>query len=73
MSKTTMLASGQITVADKFTIELVESIETLPVVLLRWPGQPSVIQPHRFPAVADQVRAIMAAAIARLAVMEGDY
>jgi hypothetical protein len=70
---TITLASGQVTPADTLMIELVTASETPPAVLLRWPGEPSVAQPHRLPAVANQVMAIMAAAIARLATMEGDY
>jgi len=68
-----LLAEGQITGGDTLSIELVVAVETPPTVLLRWPGEPSVTQPHRFPAVANQVMAIMAAAIARVAMMEGDY
>jgi hypothetical protein len=70
---TITLASGQVSTADTLIIELVTAAETPPAVLLRWPGEPSVTQPHRFPVVANQVMAIMAAAIGRLATMEGDY
>ena len=51
MTKVTLLAAGQITPADTLTIDLVEATETPPAVLLRWPGQPSVADPFRFPAV----------------------
>ena len=68
-----LLAEGQITPSDSLVIELIESIDTPPAVLLRWPGGPFFTQPHRLPAVANQIMAIMAAAIARLATVERDY
>ncbi len=52
MSKVTQLATGQITTADSVTIELIEVIETPAVVLIRWPGMPTVTNPRQFPAVA---------------------
>ena len=68
MSKVTELAAGKITAADTLVVELVEATETPAVVLLRWPGQPSVADPDRFPAVANAVMAVLAEAAARLAV-----
>ena len=61
-----LLAEGQITPTDRLVIELVESIETAPLVLLRWPAAPSVVDPLRFPAVANAIMAILAGAVARL-------
>jgi hypothetical protein len=46
MSKVTELAAGQITKADRLTVELVQAIETPPVVLVRWPDSPSVLNPN---------------------------
>ena len=61
-----LLAEGQITPSDRLVIELVEALETPPVVLLRWPAAPSVADPLRFPAVANAIMAILAGAVARL-------
>ena len=66
--KVTPLAAGPITAAgDTISIELVEALETPPVVLLRWPAQPSVAEFTRFGATATAVMRIMAAAVAKLA------
>jgi hypothetical protein len=56
---TITLATGQITAADKLTIELVQAIETPDTVLIRWPAAPTVTNPRRFPAAALAVIAIM--------------
>jgi hypothetical protein len=61
-----LLAEGQITGGDTLSVELVEAVETPPAVLLHWPRQPSAADPLRFPAVANAVMSILAAAVARL-------
>jgi len=66
MSKTTMLATGRITGAEIITVQLVEPSDSPPVVFIRWPGQPSVTDRHRLPAVANAVMAVLAEAIAKL-------
>ena len=73
MSKSTILATGRISAADIITITYVEPGDSPPAIFVRWPGQPSITDRHRLPSLANQVMAIMAAAIARLAMMEGDY
>ena len=48
------LASGQITAADQLSVELVQAIDTPPVILIRWPAAPrhrSRRLPGRRPAV----------------------
>ena len=50
-SPITPLASAQIN-HDTITIELVEADETSAVVLIKWPGKPSVLHPRRFPGTA---------------------
>ena len=67
MSKVTPLASGHVTTADTLSVELVETIETPTVVLLRWPAAPSVTDPDKFPTVAGAVVAVLAEARAALA------
>jgi hypothetical protein len=67
MSKVTPLASGHVTTADTLSVELVETIETPTVVLLRWPPAPSVTGPDKFPTVAGAVAAVLAEARAALA------
>lgn len=66
MSKTTVLATGRITGAEIITITQVEWSDSSPVVMIRWPGQPSLTDPNRLPAVASEVMAIMTAANAKL-------
>jgi hypothetical protein len=70
VSKTTVLATGRITGAEIITISYVEWSDSSPVVFIRWPGQPSVTDPNRLPAVADEVTAIMAAANAKLGAIQ---
>jgi hypothetical protein len=66
VSKTTVLATGRITGAEIITITQVEWSDSPPVVMIRWPGQPSLTDPNRLPAVANELMAIMAAANAKL-------
>jgi hypothetical protein len=66
VSKTTVLATGRITGAEIITITHVEWSDSPPVVMIRWPGQPSLTDPNRLPAVANELMAIMAAANAKL-------
>ena len=71
MSNVTPLATGQITPADKLTIELVQAIETPTTILIRWPGAPTVTDPRRLQAVADAITAVLAQAVATLARIRG--
>ena len=67
MSKTTILASGQITPTDALRVELQEPEEFPATILIIWPQAPSVIDPRRFGATANAVARLMATAITRLA------
>jgi hypothetical protein len=67
MSKTTILANGQITLADTLLVELREPDEFPATILIIWPQAPSVIDPRRFAATANAVARLMATAITRLA------
>jgi len=67
MSKSTILATGRITAADIITVTYVEPGDSPPVVFIRWPGQPSVADPLRLPAVANAVMGVLTAAITKLA------
>jgi hypothetical protein len=67
MSKITELASGQITAVDGITVELVETDEHTPVVIVRWPDKASVIHPRRFPDTAAVVARLFAEAHTLLA------
>jgi hypothetical protein len=62
-----LLAEGQITAADRLRVELLEPLESPPVVLLHWPPEASITDPTRLPVTANAIMQIMAAAIARLA------
>ncbi len=69
MSKSTTLATGQITNHDHLTVELVKTSETPPAVLIHWPLQPSVIAPNTqaLAAVAASMVRVMAEAQTQLA------
>jgi hypothetical protein len=67
MSQITQLASAQLTAVDVLTIELVETSEHPTVVIIRWPDEPSVIHPRRFPDVASVVVRLFAEAHTTLA------
>jgi hypothetical protein len=73
MSKITELATGQITTVDSITIELVEADETVSVVIIRWPGKPTVLHPRRFPSAANTAAALFAGAVVRLAHIRRDH
>ena len=62
MSKVTPLASNEITATDTITVELVETDEHPTVVIIRWPDNPSVIHPRRFPDVAATIARLFAEA-----------
>jgi hypothetical protein len=67
MSKTTTLASGQITPTDTLLVELHEPDEFPASILITWPQAPSVVDPQRFGATANAVARLMATAITKLA------
>ena len=67
MSKTTTLATGRISGAEIITVQLVEPVDAPTVIMIRWPGQPSVSDPRRLSVIANAVMSIMAEAIAKLA------
>jgi len=67
MSKTTILASGQITTTDALRVELQEPEEFPATILIVWPQAPSVVDPRRFSATANAVARLMATAITKLA------
>ena len=71
MSQTTVLAAGEITQSDSLSVELVQPSETPPVILLRWPTQPTITDPYRFPAVINRVMSVLAAAAGKLATIRG--
>ncbi len=63
----TPLATGNVTSADVLTIELVTPPDTPSVILVRWPGAPSVTDQRRLAEVARAVTTVMAEAVARAA------
>jgi hypothetical protein len=66
MSKTTTLASGQITPTDTLRVELRESDEFPATILIIWPEAASVVDPRRFGSTANAVARLMATAITKL-------
>ena len=67
MSKTTTLASGQITPTDTLLVELRETAELPASIMITWPQAPSVVDARRFGATANAVARLMATAITKLA------
>lgn len=69
MSKITQLAAGQITKSDHLTVELHQPPDTPAVVLLRWPGAPSVVDPNTkaLATIAASMVRVLAEAQVRLA------
>jgi hypothetical protein len=70
VSKTTVLATGRITGAEIITITHVKWSDSSPVVMIRWPGQPSLTDPNRLPEVANELMALMAEANAKLGAIQ---
>jgi hypothetical protein len=64
-----VLAAGEITRADRLTIELHQPTGSPPAILIKWPTQPSVTStdPKGLVSVAASVVRVMAEAQARLA------
>jgi hypothetical protein len=67
MSKTTILANGQITSTDALLVELREPDEFPASIFIIWLQAPSVVDPRRFGATANAVARLMASAITKLA------
>jgi hypothetical protein len=64
-----VLAAGEVTRADRLTIELHQPTGSPPAILIKWPTQPSITStdPKGLANVAASVVRIMAQAQARLA------
>jgi hypothetical protein len=67
MSKTTILANGQITPTDALLVELREPDEFPATILIIWPQAPSVVDPRRFGTTANAIARLVATAITKLA------
>jgi hypothetical protein len=63
MSKTTTLASGQITTTDPLHLELREPEEFPATIFIIWPQASSVVDPRQFGATAGAVARLMVTAI----------
>jgi hypothetical protein len=72
VSKTTTLATGQITTADALTVELVQPADTPAMIMLQWPLAATVVDPRRLPATCNAVMRVLAAAVAKLAEIRAD-
>jgi hypothetical protein len=64
-----LLASGQVTRADRLTVELHQPPDAPPVILIKWPPARSVVEPSQkaLASVAASVVRVLAEAQARLA------
>ena len=69
MGQATVLASGEINQSDVLEVELVRPLDMPAVIVIRWPGQPTISDPKTFPATASAAMRILANAVTRLAGM----
>ena len=67
MSKVIPLASGQITKADRITVELYQPADSPTFVLVRWPVKATPIPPVLYAETAARVMKVLAAANVELA------
>jgi hypothetical protein len=67
MHNVTTLAAGQITTSDELRVELVQSLELSPSIVIRWPAQPTMTDLTQFSAAANSVARLMATEVTRLA------
>jgi hypothetical protein len=73
MSTVTELGTGQISNADTLAIEPVESDETPPVIVIRWPAKATILHPRRFGSAAETATRVFAGAVVRLAYIRRDH
>jgi hypothetical protein len=66
-SFSTELARGHITRAHELSVVLQEPDGAPPVILIKWPEQPSVTTPHQLQATAAKATTILARATIQLA------
>jgi hypothetical protein len=64
--ETTTLASGAITASDELSIELLDSNEHPPMILIRWPANATPVRPAAYAETARKVMRILAKANVRL-------
>ena len=69
MSKITELARGQINASDLLIVDLVTPPDAPQVILIRWPGAPTVTNQRKFHVVAVAAIAVLDDAMVRLAAM----
>jgi hypothetical protein len=62
MPKRTDLAAGNLNGSDRLTVELIERTDTPPVVVVNWPGQPTVCTPATYDQVSAAAMRLLAAA-----------
>jgi hypothetical protein len=69
-SSPTVLASGRLTASgDRLTIQLIQTSETPPTILFRWPAAPSVATPKEMDRVVAATMQVLAAAVIELAAL----
>ena len=61
-----VLAEGSISPSDRLVVELVTPPDAPQMILVRWPTQPTVVQPRRFGDVASAAMRILASASTEL-------
>jgi hypothetical protein len=69
MGQITVLASGEINQSDNLKVELVRPSDMPAVIVIRWPGQPTISDPGQLSATASAAMRILANAVTRLAGM----
>jgi hypothetical protein len=72
MSESTELARGSVTSAHELRVVLQEPADNPPLILIEWPGQPTICTPHQLQATAAKATNILARATIALARIRRD-
>jgi hypothetical protein len=71
-SSITPLAAAQLTPSESITVELVEADETPAVVIVKWPGKPTILHSRRFPDTAALIVRLFSEAATVLAAIKAN-
>jgi hypothetical protein len=72
MTDSTELARGHITRAHQITVVLQEAADNPPIVLIKWPDQPTICTPRQLQATAAKATNVLARATIGLARIRRD-
>jgi hypothetical protein len=64
-----VLASGQLSCTDSLSVELIRPSDLPAVIMIRWPGQPTITDPRKFGEAASAAMRVLASATTKLAAL----